>query len=461
MVINSQGSGPTFSFVANAAVASGATGAVPSLDITDSEVRMYAGDHSTVDASILAPYAGKVNLNISNMKVWKDPTVAYGNPVVSAGASVQASIDKLLVTPLTSGSGIAVSLATDEWHSVTRTKAVGYSITWPATVTKLDRWGNQGILTPLNSGNDPTVVAAKLSSTNLTSKTTENYIATESGAANAIAGALLDAAGVAVPLTAGLKEVVKLAHALRAGANTFDFNAGGALAIKSAHNVATNINTAYAATGVITLLYDGTRWLELSKFSPTENYVASETGANNAIAGALLDAAGTAVALAAGLRVVVQLAHTLRAGSNTFNLNGGGAVAIKSAHNVSNDLTTGYAATGTITLTYDGTEWVDAASFTTVGKENYIASETGANNAIVGALLDGAGVAVPLAAGLRVVVQLAHTLQAGGNQFNFNAGGLVDIKSSRNVANNIGTAYAATGAIALLYDGTRWVDLSQ
>ncbi len=91
---------------------------------------------------------------------------------------------------------------------------------------------------------------------------------------------------------------------------------------------------------------------------------------------------------------------------------------------------------------------------------NYIASETGGNNAIAGALLDANGVAVPLAAGLRVVVQLAHTLQAGANTFVFNAVSK-NIKSSRNVANNIATAYAATGAIDLLYDGTEWVDMSQ
>lgn len=92
---------------------------------------------------------------------------------------------------------------------------------------------------------------------------------------------------------------------------------------------------------------------------------------------------------------------------------------------------------------------------------NYIASETGANNAIAGALTDAAGTAVPLAAGLRVIVKLGHTLQAGANTFNLNGGGAVNIKSSRNVANNIGTAYAATGVIDLLYDGTQWVDMSQ
>jgi hypothetical protein len=93
---------------------------------------------------------------------------------------------------------------------------------------------------------------------------------------------------------------------------------------------------------------------------------------------------------------------------------------------------------------------------TSVRELNYIASETGSNNAIAGALSG-----VSLTAGLRVTIKLAHTLQAGANTFNYNAGGAVAIKSSRNVANNIGTAYAATGTVSLQYDGTQWVDVSQ
>jgi hypothetical protein len=97
------------------------------------------------------------------------------------------------------------------------------------------------------------------------------------------------------------------------------------------------------------------------------------------------------------------------------------------------------------------------------GAPNYIASETGANNAIAGALVDAGGTAVPTANNLCVTVQLAHTLQAGANTFNLNAGGAVAIKSHLNTANNIGTAYAATGRVTLCYSSTIpvWVDMSQ
>lgn len=91
---------------------------------------------------------------------------------------------------------------------------------------------------------------------------------------------------------------------------------------------------------------------------------------------------------------------------------------------------------------------------------NYIATESGSNNAIAGALLDQSGAAVPLAAGLQVTVKLAHTLQIGANTFTFNATAK-NIKSHLNIANNIAAAYAATGTVTLFYDGTQWQDMSQ
>jgi len=92
---------------------------------------------------------------------------------------------------------------------------------------------------------------------------------------------------------------------------------------------------------------------------------------------------------------------------------------------------------------------------------NYIASETGANDAIAGSLLNASNAAVTLAAGLRVVILLAHTLAAGAITFDLNGGGAVAIKSHLNVANNIATAYAVGSFVDLMYDGTQWQDMSQ
>jgi len=91
---------------------------------------------------------------------------------------------------------------------------------------------------------------------------------------------------------------------------------------------------------------------------------------------------------------------------------------------------------------------------------NYIASETGANNALVVVLNDTFGNAVPLAAGLRIIIKLAHTLQAGANTISFNSS-VKNLKSHFNVANNIATVYAATGVLDALYDGTQFVDMSE
>lgn len=88
---------------------------------------------------------------------------------------------------------------------------------------------------------------------------------------------------------------------------------------------------------------------------------------------------------------------------------------------------------------------------------NYVATENGANNAIACAASSGP----TLTAGLRVAVKLAHTLQAGANTFAYNGGGALAIKSHRNTANDIGTAYASGGIIELAYDGTQWEDMSQ
>ena len=87
----------------------------------------------------------------------------------------------------------------------------------------------------------------------------------------------------------------------------------------------------------------------------------------------------------------------------------------------------------------------------------FIAVENGANNAIACAAASGP----TLATGLRVSVLLAHTLQVGANTFAYNGGGATNIKSHRNVANNIGTAYAVGGIIELSWDGTQWQDMSQ
>ena len=87
------------------------------------------------------------------------------------------------------------------------------------------------------------------------------------------------------------------------------------------------------------------------------NYIATESGANNALVAALTDAAGSNVTVAAGLSVAIKLAHTLQAGANSFNLNGHGTDAIKKASAPASDVAVVAASGSIIHLVFDGTVW--------------------------------------------------------------------------------------------------------
>lgn len=114
------------------------------------------------------------------------------------------------------------------------------------------------------SGGDRLFVGRNTGSANQWESVTDIYIPTENGSNNAIACAT-DASLPA--LYDGLKIVIKLAHTLQAGANTFAYKAGAALAIVSHLNVANNIATAYASGSYVTLIYaDGiNKWQDAAQ----------------------------------------------------------------------------------------------------------------------------------------------------------------------------------------------------
>lgn len=92
---------------------------------------------------------------------------------------------------------------------------------------------------------------------------------------------------------------------------------------------------------------------------------------------------------------------------------------------------------------------------------NYIASETGANNALVAALLDANGTAVPVAAGLMIILKLGHTIQAGANSLNLNAAGVASIKKASNPATDVAVTGAVGTLLTMVYDGTVWQVVGQ
>lgn len=176
--------------------------------------------------------------------------------------------------------------------------------------------------------------------------------------------------------------------------------------------------------------------------------------------GAGIATVNLANASVAGANVNIASAATGASVTDTVTIMGGNAVALGiKALNIltgtpgtsgNNRLTMGGGATSAITVN---------GAFTSYQGVNLIATETGSNNAIAGALLNAAGVAVTLAAGLRVTVILAHSLQGGANTFVLN-GTSKAIKKASNAATDI-TAIASTGIIELIYDGTEFLLLGQ
>lgn len=103
---------------------------------------------------------------------------------------------------------------------------------------------------------------------------------------------------------------------------------------------------------------NGAAYFDSSAIAQNYNFVANETGANNAIAGTFTNM--PAPTIVTGMEVVIKLAHSLAANAvNTFNLAGTGAVPIRSHFNSANNIATGYPAGGVIKLCFDGTVWVD------------------------------------------------------------------------------------------------------
>lgn len=112
------------------------------------------------------------------------------------------------------------------------------------------------------SGNLPTTNLTNLNTSltgSIASDKATNYISSETGTANTLAGALLNVAGEKVTLAEGLRILVKSANALQSGANTFNLNAGGTKAIVSPSG--RNLKTVWAAGSMLDMVYDGTSWV--------------------------------------------------------------------------------------------------------------------------------------------------------------------------------------------------------
>jgi hypothetical protein len=86
---------------------------------------------------------------------------------------------------------------------------------------------------------------------------------------------------------------------------------------------------------------------------------------------------------------------------------------------------------------------------------NYVATSGSSANTLVGTLTDANGVAIPLAAGLKIRVKTDTTLQKGANTINLNGGGAKNIIQNSNGL-TLNTTYASGAILDLAYDGTSW-----
>jgi len=225
-----------------------------------------AGANSLISLFGSSSYAGRHTIELSDVLIYR-PVSTIANAYIdidNGTGDVRLFAKGLSFTSAPGPVGSAIVLANDNYHVISGCDGGGFGYSLGGA-TKIVWEGNTNFAGNVNSFPDAMRVRGKLSPSIFVPLQCENYIASETGAANAIAGSLTDANGTNVPVAAGLRVTVKLAHTLQAGANTFVLNGGAAVAIKSAKNSANNIATAYAATGVITMLYDGTQWLDLSQ----------------------------------------------------------------------------------------------------------------------------------------------------------------------------------------------------
>jgi hypothetical protein len=187
---------------------------------------------------------------------------SVGNAAHTTAIQGGSGATAITLTPQTTG-GIVIGAAAG-----TGTITVGSS----STTQTLILGGGAGVAT-INVGTGAAAnkitlgAAASLVSIFGTMKNPKvaNYVAA-GGSNNAITATLTDASGTNIPLAAGLGLIIANgALTLQAGANTLDFNGGGAVAIKKASAPTVDLAVARAANAIIYVIYNGTSWLEMSE----------------------------------------------------------------------------------------------------------------------------------------------------------------------------------------------------
>ena len=208
--------------------------------------------------------------------------------------------------------------------------------------------------------------------------------------------------------------------------------------------------TPKGASGVLTLgLSNGTADVVLGSSSGTQSVkigngagVSTVNLANVSVAGANLNVATAATGAGITDTVAISTGNAAATGVKVVNILTG-----TPGTSGNNRFTVGGGATAKATVNAAASTYTDW---------NYIATESGANNALVAALLDASGNAVTVAAGLRISLKLGHSLQAGANTLNLNSHGTDSIKKTSNPATDLSVTAVSGSILTMIFDGTVW-----
>lgn len=421
-------------------VGNAATGNSPTISAT--------GTDANIPLTIVGKGSGSVNIRASN---GLDTNVA-GSLVLGPATATSIILGGTGVTAIsTAGTvastttiGVAAGTGDITLGSSSATQSVLVANGAGAATVSIANVGTAG-----NTVNVATAAAAGANVTNLNSGATANG---GSDTVNIATGVPVGTGSKTVHIADGNTAVGTGVNTVTIGSNS---NLAHVTTIQGGSG-ATAIKLIPQTTGVVTIgATAGTGDVVVGSSSATQTVKIGD--------GAGVSTVNLANVSVAGANVNMATAVTGAGITDTVSISTGNAAA--TGVKVVNILTGTPGTAGNNRLTMGGTvadsRVTIKANFVSLRSANYIATEGGANNAITGSLTDAGGTNVPLVAGLRVVVKLAHTLQAGANTFDFNGGGALAIKSHLNIANDIATAYAVTGIIELMYDGALWVDMSQ
>ncbi len=326
----------------------GASG-VLTLGLSTGTADIVLGSSSGTQSVKIGDGAGIVTVNVGNTSI-------VGVTVSIAGAATATGVTDTvnIATGNTAGTGSKVVHIADGTPAGTNVVTIGSNANTANTTTLKGGNGAGAItLTPQTTGT--IVIGAAAGTGNITlgsSSATQTVLIGGGAGASVVSIANVTVAGATVSIAggvpaSGLTDEIDLALGNAASTAKKIVKIATGTPVTSGNN---QVTIGGGATSALT-------FNAVVRSYQAVNYIASETGANNALVAALLDAAGNSVTVAAGLAIAIKLGHTLQAGANTLNLNSHGTDSIKKASAPGTDVAVVAASGSIILMVFDGTVW--------------------------------------------------------------------------------------------------------